>query len=125
MIFSKWVFRIAAIYGFIVLLPLYFIESDIFSGVIYPRSDFYYGFAGIALAWQVAFILIAQNPLKYKLFIIPGILEKVAYASCVYLLFYKGRIPPETLLFAGIDSAFCLLFCISWIKLKSGGEHES
>lgn len=38
-----------------------------------------YGFIGVAAAWQVAFLLIAQDPLRYRLLILPGILEKLGF----------------------------------------------
>ena len=38
---------------------------------------FYYGFVGVALAWQVAFWLIARDPVRYRWFIVPGVIEKV------------------------------------------------
>jgi hypothetical protein len=62
--FAKIVFRIAGIYGFIVLLPQYFTEDK--TGRDFPppitHPEFYYGFIGLALTWQLLFILLSTDP---------------------------------------------------------------
>lgn len=40
------------------------------------RPGFYYGFVGLGLAWQIAFLVIAQDPVKYRLMMIPSMVEK-------------------------------------------------
>jgi hypothetical protein len=54
---------IAGVYGLVVLLPLYALEAWI--GVDDPppitHPEFYYGFVGVAAAWQVAFLLIGRS----------------------------------------------------------------
>ena len=56
--FSRWVFRIAGIYGLIVLVPQYFMEGRM--GADYPPAithpEYYYGFLGVGVAWQIAFL---------------------------------------------------------------------
>lgn len=55
--FAKWVYRIAGIYGLLILTPQYFLETK--NGIDFPPAinhpEYYYGFIGVALAWQVAF----------------------------------------------------------------------
>ncbi len=116
--FSQYVFRIAGIYGLIVILPIYFIESDLFHGTLSPRADFYYGFAGVALAWQFAFFIIASDVVKYRLLMIPSVMEKVFYTSAVVVLFINNRLSTEILIFAGMDIIFSALFVMAFIKTK-------
>jgi hypothetical protein len=54
--FAKIVFRIAAIWGFLIVAPLYFIFDLIGKKDPPPITHpaFYYGFVGVALVWQVA-----------------------------------------------------------------------
>jgi len=55
--FAKWVFRIAGIYGLIVVAPMYLSESQIsrdFPPAI-THPEYFYGFIGVTLAWQVLF----------------------------------------------------------------------
>ena len=50
----RLVFWAAGIYGLIVVTPLYFLESQ-FAKQAPPaitHPEFYYGFAGVTLAWQ-------------------------------------------------------------------------
>jgi len=55
--FAKIIFRIAGLWGVLTLTPLYLMFDRI--GSQYPPAithpDFYYGFVGLALAWQAAF----------------------------------------------------------------------
>ena len=52
--FAKIVFTTAGVWGFLVLSPLYFMLDIV--GQKYPppvtHPDFYYGFLGLAIAWQ-------------------------------------------------------------------------
>jgi hypothetical protein len=60
------IFRGAAIYGVIVLLPMFVTEAKF--GQDYPppvtHAEFYYGFAGITLLWQLAFWIIGSDPVR-------------------------------------------------------------
>jgi hypothetical protein len=64
--FAKVVFWCASVWGFLVLTPLYFLADRI--GREYPPAinhpEFYYGFVGVALAWQIAFVVIATDPAR-------------------------------------------------------------
>lgn len=68
MTFAKRVFMIAGIYGIIVLLPQYLLEAGI--GLPLPgpitRPEHFYGFIGVALVWQFAFLLIARDVRRYR-----------------------------------------------------------
>jgi hypothetical protein len=80
-IFAKRLFLIAGIYGIIVVSPMYFFENQI--GVDFPPSithpEYFYGFIGVTLAWQILFLLIARDPIRYRLMMVPAIVEKATY----------------------------------------------
>ncbi len=83
--FSRRVFRFAGIYGIVVLAPGFFAEKMLAQkmppAVTHP--EFFYGFFGVALAWQVAFLIIAGDPVRFSPIIPAAILEKFIYvASC-------------------------------------------
>src|SRR5919109_3582923 len=103
--FAKYVFRIAGILGLIVLAPQYFMEQRV--GTDYPPAithpEFYYGFIGIALAFQVLFIIISTDPVRFRPAMIAGILEKLAFAVPAVVLFIAGRLNPVTLGFGIFD----------------------
>ena len=116
--FAKIVFWIAGIWGLLVITPLFFLFGMI------GRNDppaithpgFYYGFAGVAFAWQIAFIVIALDPIRLRPMMIPSILEKLIYSAAVLTLFLQGRISPGDLLFSGTDLLLGLLFVIAFFK---------
>ena len=66
--FAKVVFWIAGIWGMLVLTPLYFLFDRIgrqdSPSITHPA--FYYGFVGTALAWQIAFLIMATNPVRFR-----------------------------------------------------------
>lgn len=107
-------FQAAAIYGVIVLLPLYFSVDKM--GRDYPPAithvEFLYGFAGVALAWQLMFMIIASDPPRYRLAMLPGILEKLGWGVAVLLLFLQDRVPGTLMVFGGID--LCLAASFTW-----------
>ncbi len=92
--FTKTVFWIAAIYGFIVLIPMYFLMNTI--GRKAPPAishpEFYYGFLGVTLLWQCLFVLIALDPLRFQAVIPIAVLEKIAYTVPVLILYSMGKV---------------------------------
>lgn len=116
--FFQVIFLFAGLYGIVVLTPLYFLERRI--GIDHPPAithpEFYYGFIGVALACQVAFLIVAWDPLRYRAFMIPAILEKLSFAVPCTLLWWQGRLNSSTFAMSLIDGAFALLFAIAfWI----------
>ena len=77
--FCSRVFFGAGIYGIAVLLPQYFMEAKL--GRDFPppltHPEHFYGFIGVALAWQFVFLLIAHDVPRHRLLMLPAILEKL------------------------------------------------
>ena len=116
--FAKIVFWVAGIWGFLVLTPLYFIFDLIGRNDPPPitHPGFFYGFVGLGLAWQVAFIIIATDAARYRPLMIPCILEKVSWSAAVIILVLQGRMHKSDLVFAGTDLLLGLLFLIAYFK---------
>jgi hypothetical protein len=116
--FAKVVFWIAGIWGVLVLTPLYFMFDMIGRqdppAITHP--GFYYGFVSVGLAWQVAFFVIARDPLRFRMMMIPSMLEKVGYGASLFVLFLQHRLHPSDLGFAGIDLLFGLLFLVAFLR---------
>ena len=123
--FAKYTFLIAGIYGLLALLPMYFTEAQY--GVDNPPAithpEFYYGFIGVAVAFQIVFIIISRDPFKYRTLILPSIIEKFSFVIAVAILVYAGRTSGLIVIGAGIDALLGTLFSISWFKL-SGAERS-
>jgi hypothetical protein len=62
--FARIAYGVAAAYGFLTLTPLYFMVGTIGHDAPPPvtHPQFYYGFVGVALLWQMVFVLIARDP---------------------------------------------------------------
>lgn len=114
--FARWVFRIAGIYGLIVLVPQYFLEEQIGRDDPPPitHPEHFYGFLGVAVAWQVAFLIIALDPVRYRPMMIPAILEKAAFAIAAPLLFAQQRISGIVLGFGIVDLVWGILFAVAF-----------
>lgn len=119
--FAKIVFWIAGIWGLVIITPLYFLFDMIGRqdppAITHP--GFFYGFVGCALAWQVAFCVIATDPIRYRPLMIPSVLEKASYASAVVILVQQGRMHPTDLVFAGTDGLLGVLFVIAYWKTRT------
>ena len=118
--FAKIVFRIAGIWGLLVIAPLYFLFNLIgrTDPPIITHPGFYYGFVGLALSWQIAFLVIATDPLRFRPLMIPSVLEKVSYVAAVLLLVQQGRMHSSDLVFAGTDFLLGVLFVLAYIKTE-------
>jgi len=116
--FAKWVFLIAGIYGVLAVAPLYFFEDQITRD--YPQAithpEYYYGFAGVTLAWQIAFLVIASNPSRFRLMMLPAILEKVTYGIAVSALYSQQRVTSLIMGFAVVDLVFGVLFVLAFLR---------
>ncbi len=116
--FARWVFRIAGIYGVLVTIPLYFTERQ--HGIEHPPAithpEFYYGFAGLCLAWQIVFLLIATNPLRYRPLMPICVLEKYSFVIAIAILFPMGRVDVWMVAAAGADAVLGLLFIAGFFK---------
>jgi hypothetical protein len=115
--FASRVFRWSAIYGLIALLPLYFLEETL--GQRFPpafnRPEQFYGFLGVALAWQFAFLLIAKDVHRYKLFMLPAAAEKFLSSGAALVLYANDRINAVTVAPSVIDFFIGCLFLTAYL----------
>jgi hypothetical protein len=114
--FARRVFSLAAIYGFVSLVPMYFLERRLLERTppALTHPEFYYGFVGVALAWQVLFVLIAREPARLRPAMLPAIVEKLSWGVAVLVLMAQGRIGTFFLPAALIDFLLGALFVAAW-----------
>jgi hypothetical protein len=125
--FSQRVFLVAGIYGLIVLLPQYFMEQTLNRHFPPPLThpEHFYGFIGVALAWQVVFLLIARDPVRFRLFMLPAVLEKLSFGIATLALYFQGRVALSMVCAGSIDlllAAFFILAFRSTAKLAETAE---
>lgn len=118
--FARIVFRVAGIYGLLVLFPQYFMEQQL--GRDYPppitHPEHFYGFVGVALAWQLAYLLISRDPVRFRPFMIVAVLAKASFGIAVLVLFLQNRVPGLVLAFSSIDLLLGALFFLAWLRLR-------
>ena len=112
--FAKNVFLIAGLWGVITLTPLYFAFDWIGQRITHP--DFYFGFIGLALAWQAAFFVIATDPFRFRPIMLAAILEKFGYLLTIAALSAQGRLHGGQLAFAAPDLILGSLFIAAYLK---------
>jgi hypothetical protein len=121
--FSRWVFFAAGVYGLIVLTPQFFLEGRL--GQDYPppvtHPEFYYGFLGVALSWQLLFLVIASDPDRFRPAMLPAVLEKMSFAVTVGVLYLLQRTSAFLLGFAAVDATWGLLFTICYLRMRYEG----
>jgi len=117
--FARIVFRIAGVSGVLALLPQYFMEQQIgrvSSPITHP--ELFYGFVGVALAWQAAFLVIALDPVRFRPLMIPAVLEKATFGIAAVVLFFQSRVSGMVLGFGAVDLLLGSLFLFAWLRLR-------
>ncbi len=124
--FARSVFLLAGVCGIIIMAPMYFLEErlgqDNPPAITHP--EIYYGFVGVTLAWQLMFLVIAYDPIRFRLGMLPAIFEKASYVFAVAVLCVLGRAAGIVIGFAVLDAVWMVLFSIAFsitTKAKASG----
>jgi len=81
------------------------------------HPDLYYGFIGVTLAWQIAFLMIATDPVRYRTIMFAAILEKVLYVGSIVVLYLYGQLQPGQAAAISVpDGTLGLLFVAAFFK---------
>lgn len=109
--FPPRMFRWAAIYGVIVLTPMYFTPLPELG------AEALLGFVGLALVFQGVFWLIGGDPAKYRALMPLAVAEKLVFGGPALALFAQGyRVALPVAVFAAIDVLLGLGFFWAWRK---------
>lgn len=114
--FAKFVFRGAGIWGLAVLLPFYGLV-DVTGRRYMPPADypqFFWGFFSVALAWQIAFLVIGSNPSRFRPLMLPAVVEKMGYVATLVVLYATGRISALDVQPVVPDFVLGCLFVAAW-----------
>jgi hypothetical protein len=119
--FARHVFLWAGVYGVVVLAPQYLVEAplgrDLALSVMQP--EVFYGFVGVALAWQFAFLAIARDPHRLRPLMPVAAAEKFLFAASSFTLLMLGRAPAAVGVAAGVDAFIGFLFLVAFVRLRS------
>ena len=120
--FSRIVFITAGVWGLAVLVPFYGLVD--ISGrhyavpIEYPQ--FFWGFFAVALAWQVAFLLIGSDPARFRPLMPVAMLEKFGFVATQLLLYGRGRIVAADAASAVPDFVLGVCFVAAFVVTRRG-----
>jgi hypothetical protein len=125
--FARIVFVAAGIWGLLVLAPFYFRFDAIGQATPPPitHPEFYYGFLGVALAWQIAFLVIGMDPVRFRPMMLVAVVEKLSYWISMIALYMQGRLAYGDFLLGGVvDLILAILFVIGFVKTSPTALHR-
>lgn len=115
--FARIVYRVAGIYGLLVVAPGYFLEArigrDLPPAITHP--EYFYGFLGVTLAWQILFLVLSSDPVRYRPMMLPAFLEKAGFGIPAVFLFAQGRIPLAVLSMGLVDWILLGFFVAAYV----------
>ncbi len=115
--FARIVYAIAGIYGLLVMIPQYWLEERIAldSPPAITHPEYFYGFIGVVVAWQLVFLLVSRAPAHYRAIMPIAVLEKLGFGLPVVLLYAGHRVTVSVLGFGILDLVWATLFAISYL----------
>lgn len=118
--FARCLFLVAGIYGVAVVTPLFFLEKHLSEQ--YPPAithpEWYYGFASVTLAWQIVYLMMWRDPLRFRPMLIPAIVGKAGFAISVLVLYAQRRSEAAFVWATSIDLLFAGLFGWAFFALE-------
>ncbi|HRE60826.1 MAG TPA: hypothetical protein PL096_06915 [Micropepsaceae bacterium] len=117
---ARWIFLVAGVYGLAVLTPAMFAGPTVPDGdPLAPYAAYFYGFVGIALVFQLVFLLIASDPARYRPLMALSVLEKASFFVPGLLLYSTGRLAEGPLFYGSmIDGVLLVLFVIAFVATR-------
>ena len=116
--FAKWVFLLSGITGVLMVTPPYFLEERFGRDMPPPvnHPELYYGFLGVTLSWQLMFLVIGANPIRFRPAMVPAMVEKASFAFAVPILYALERVTLTWGGFAALDGTWLVLFIIAYLR---------
>ena len=116
--FAKWVFLLAGITGVLMVIPAYFLEERFGKDEPPPvnHPELYYGFFGVTLAWQLMFLVIGTDPIRYRQAMLPAMVEKASFVVAILILYALERVTLTWVGFASMDGTWLVLFSIAYLR---------
>ncbi len=118
--FARVTFIGAGIWGIAVLMPLFWLVDV--TGRSYPPPvdypHFFYGFLSVAMAWQLAFLVIGSDVARFRPLMVPAIVEKLGHVTTVTVLYSRARITTLDAQAAIPDLLLGLLFITAFVRTR-------
>jgi hypothetical protein len=119
--FAKYTFLISGIYGLIVMLPQFLLENTI--GIEQPPAithpEFFYGFICVTVAFQIVFLVISRDPVRYRPLMLVSLVEKFPFVIAIAVLYLQSRVGWQMATAAAIDAFWGVMFLVSYVKTRA------
>ena len=120
-LFAKRVFQVAAVWGFFILTLGYgaYLLGLETATIDTDRPELVHGFFLVTLAFQIVFLIIATDPVRYRLFMLASIFEKLPFTLASFVLYTNGQAPQIAAALGAIDGVLGILFAAAYLLTKS------
>jgi uncharacterized membrane protein len=118
---ARWIFLIAGIVGLLTTIPLVFTEKI----MAVKKPEFYYGFVFLDICWQILYLFISSNPIRYRLMMIPAFLAKGSGTVALKWLYIVGRVSRQWIAIGAVDGIFAVLFLVSFWATRSESKERA
>ena len=124
--FARVVFIGGGVWGIVILTVVCFLlDSPTYGVGGKGHSELAYGFVAVAMAWQVAFLVIGSDVRRFRPMMIPAMLEKIGFPVAVLLLYLQGRVAPTIFIPASLDLVLLFLFIAAYQKTPAVDSSRS
>lgn len=116
MVFARRIFLLGGVWGLAILGTHAFMEARV--GRDHPPAithpEYFYGFVAIGIVWQIAFLVISRDPVRYRPLMLVAVLEKASFFMTTVTLFLLGRLHLEMLGAGVLDMILGVLFFVAY-----------
>ena len=113
--FAKWIFLIAGIFGLLSTIPLAFAEKM----MAVKQPEFFYGFVFLDICWQILYLFLSSDPVRYRPMMIPAFLAKGSGTVALTWLYLIGRVSIQWIAIGAVDGVFAVLFLVAFWATRS------
>jgi hypothetical protein len=86
------------------------------------HPEFFYGFICVAVAWQVLFLIVSRDPIRFRPMMIPAMLEKIGFPIAVLVLYLQNRVSPTIFIPASLDLVLLVLFIAAYRQTRDSSR---
>ena len=107
MTFARVVFALSGALGLVACAGVY----------LQPGTPTFFGLIAGVWAWQVAFFLIAWDPRRFRLMMVPAVIEKLVWVATMMVIYLRGQLTAAALASAIVPHGLMgVLFVVAFLK---------
>jgi len=107
---AKWIFLLAGVSGLLCTVPLLFAENTMGG----RQAEFYYGFVCLDICWQILYLFLSSDPIRYRPMTIAAFLAKGSGTIALTWLYLLARVSVQWIVIGAVDGIFAMFFAIAY-----------